>query len=118
MSSGSPPKARARTQAVTPSSGNVFVDLGVPQPELALAKADLAHRLCDAVRTRQLTQSEVGKVLRLTPPKVSDLMRGNLAGFSLDRLIVLLNRLDLDVEIAVRPVTGNRKAAGTSVVLA
>lgn len=117
MSSGSPPKARTRTEAVTPSSGNVFADLEVPQPELALAKADLAHRLCEAISARRLTRSEAGKVLRLTLPKVSDLMRGNLAGFSLDRLIRLLNRLDLDVEIAVRPVAGNRKPAGTSVVL-
>ena len=117
MNSGSPPKARTRAEAVTTSSGNVFADLDIPRPELALAKADLAHRLCDAISARRLTQSEAGKVLRLTPPKVSDLMRGKLAGFSLDRLIVLLNRLDLDVEIAVRPVTGNRKAAGTSVVL-
>ena len=118
MSSGSPHKPRTRTEAVTPSSGNVFADLEIPRPELALAKADLAHRLCEAIRTRRLTQSEAGKVLRLTPPKVSDLMRGKLAGLSLDRLIVLLNRLDLDVEIAVRPVADNRKAAGTSVVLA
>ena len=117
MSSGSPPKARTRTEAVTPSSGNVFADLELPQPALALAKADLAHRLCGVIRARCLTQFEAGKVLRLTPPKVSDLMRGNLVGFSLDRLIVLLNRLDLDVEIAVRPVADNRKAAGTSVVL-
>ena len=114
MRSGSQPKTGTKTQSVTPGKGNVFADLGVPRPELALAKADLAAQLCETIRARRLTQSEAAKVLHLTPPKVSDLMRGKLAGFSLDRLFILLNRFDLNVVIVVRPRNGNAIHSGDS----
>lgn len=96
------------SETVTPSGGNVFADLGVPRPTLALAKANLALRLCEAVRTRQLTTIQAGKILKLPPDKVSGLILGKVAGFTLDRLITLLNRLDLDVEIAVKPAGSGR----------
>ena len=118
MPNDSTPKTRtAKSEPVTPGSGNVFADLGVPRPELAMAKADLAIRLCDAIRTRNLTRSQAGKLLKLAESRVAELMQGRLAGFSLDRLIAFLNRLELDVEIAVKPAQGPRKAGGTSVVI-
>jgi predicted XRE-type DNA-binding protein len=118
MPSGSKPTPRKATpQTVTPSSGNVFADIGVPRPELSLAKADLALRLCEAIVTRGLTPSQAGLVLKLSPQRLTDLKNGALTGFSLDRLITLLNRLELDVEIAVKPARGPQKTGGTSVVL-
>ncbi len=94
------------------SSGNVFADLGVPSPEEALAKAQLASRICDIIRERQLTQVEAAKVLGINQPKVSALMRGKLDGFSLDRLFRFLNALDQNVEIMIKPNLNPDEQAG------
>lgn len=103
-------KADSSPEPVTKGSGNVFADLAVPRPGLALAKANLALRVCDAIRTRDLTRAAAASLLKLTPLKLSDLMRGKLESFSLDRLVTLLNRLGLEVEFAVRPRINGRTA--------
>ena len=103
---------------VTPSSGNVFADLGVPEAGIALAKANLAHRICEVIGERKLSQTKAAVLLGVTQPKVSDLMRGKLDGFTVDRLLKFLNRLDQDVDISVRPVKGPKKVATTRVVYA
>jgi predicted XRE-type DNA-binding protein len=95
----------------------VFADLGVPGAGIALAKANLALRICEVIGERRLTQAKAAAVLGVSQPKVSDLVRGRLDGFTVDRLLKFLNRLDHDVEISVRPVTGP-KTAGTRVVSA
>lgn len=81
----------AKTDYVV-GSANVFADLGVARPEEALAKADLAIKIADAIRRRHLTQSEAAALLKVDQPKISALMRGRLAGFSLDRPIPRLAR--------------------------
>lgn len=90
------------------SSGNVFADVGLPQPEDRMARAELARRIKSIVEHRHLTQAEAARVLGTTQPKVSDLLRGRLAGFSMERLIRFLNALDRDVEIVI---TTKRKGA-------
>jgi predicted XRE-type DNA-binding protein len=90
--------------------------LGVPDADIALAKANLAHRICEVIRDRQMSQSLAADALGVTQPKVSDLMRGKLDGYTLDRLLRFLNRLDQDVEISVRAVKGRRRLAQTRVV--
>jgi len=92
--------------SVTPSSGNVFADLGVPQPEEELAKADLAIHLRDAIKRRRLTQTAAGRRMGLDQPKVSALMNGRLTGFSSERLMRCLAALGEDIEIVVK--TGSR----------
>jgi predicted XRE-type DNA-binding protein len=114
MRAGLKPKNRT-TGTVTPGSGNVFADLGVPDPGVALAKADLAHRIGEVIRGRKLSQTRAAAILGVTQPKVSDLVRGKLAGFTIDRLLRFLNRLDQDVEITVRPASGRKKPAATRV---
>ncbi len=84
------------------SSGNVFADLGLAEAEELHTKAQLAHRIGEIVRGRHLTQAEAADVLGATQPIVSRLMRGQLHGFSLERLMRFLNALDRDVEIVVR----------------
>jgi len=88
---------------VTEGSGNVFADLGFPEPEKAQAKARLASRIVDIVERRGLTQAEVAELLGIDQPKVSKLLRGQLSGFSADRLLRFLMALDQDVEIIIRP---------------
>jgi predicted XRE-type DNA-binding protein len=78
------------------SSGNVFADLGLPNPEEALAKAELAQKIIVLIRKRGLTQIQAAKVLGVDQPKVSALTRGQLSGFSLERLMRFLLRLGQD----------------------
>jgi len=88
---------------VTEGSGNVFADLGIPYPEEMQAKARLASRILDVVEQRGLTQTETAVLLGIDQPKVSKLLRGQLSGFSADRLLRFLTALDQDVEIVIRP---------------
>src|SRR5262249_7448173 len=95
-------KNRAREE-VTPRSGNVFADLGIPNAEQYLAKADLARRICAIIAERELTQAKAAALLGLDRPKLAALMRGLLDGFSSDRLFRFLNALGQDVEIVIKP---------------
>jgi predicted XRE-type DNA-binding protein len=83
-------------------SDNVFADTGVPNPEEALARAQLMSRVTGIIRERRLTQARAAEILGTNQPTVSDLMRGKMSKFSLERLIGFLNALDRDVEIVVR----------------
>lgn len=85
------------------SSGNVFADLGHPEPEEALAKAKLAYVISSIILVKGWSQSHAAEALGVDQPKVSALLNGRLRGFSTDRLIRFLNALDHDVEINVRP---------------
>jgi len=93
----------------TRSSGNVFADLGRPQPEEALAKARLAYEIERSIRKRALTQAQAGRILGIDQPKVSALRNGRLSGFSVERLIRFLNALNRDVEIVVSAKARSRR---------
>jgi len=83
------------------SSGNVFADLRIPNPDEYLAKAELAARIFKIIRRRRLTQAAAGKLLGISQPKVSALLNGRLDGFSTDRLFRFLNALGCDVRITI-----------------
>jgi predicted XRE-type DNA-binding protein len=85
------------------SSGNVFADLGFPDSDEMLAKADLAIKIADILRKRRLTQVQAAAILGVDQPKVSALVRGRLAGFSIERLLRLLLLLGADVSITIKP---------------
>ena len=91
------------TPRVERGSGNVFEDLGLPDAGALMAKADLVSRISDIIAKRGLSQVQAAKILRVSQPKVSALIRGNLDGFSTDRLFRFLNALGSDIEIAVKP---------------
>jgi predicted XRE-type DNA-binding protein len=86
---------------ITPSSGNVFADLGLPDADDLLAKANLALHIRRTIKARKLTQVRAAKLLGLDQPKVSSIMNGRLEGFSTDRLMRFLNDLGCDVKISV-----------------
>src|SRR5690242_12805839 len=94
---------QASRETIEPSSGNVFADLDLPNPEALLAKAELARRIGLILAERKLTQARAAAALGIDQPKVSALLRGKLDGFSTDRLFRFLNALGRDVEIVVRP---------------
>lgn len=95
-------KSRPATR-VTVSSGNVFADLGIPNPEQELMKAQLTLRIYRIIRDRGLTQVEAAKILGIRQPHVSALMRNRAGSFSVGRLMEFLTALGQDVEVAVRP---------------
>jgi predicted XRE-type DNA-binding protein len=97
-------------------SGNVFEDLGLPDAAALQAKAELVSRICDIIVKRGLTQVEAAEILGVNQPKISALMRGNLDGFSSDRLFRFLNALGSDIEIAIRPRTRSSRRPGIRVV--
>ena len=86
----------------TPSSGNVFADLNLPQADDLLAKAELAAKIVAEIQRRRLTQSQAAGVLGIDQPKVSALKQGKLSGFSIERLLRFLLLLGRDIEITVK----------------
>jgi predicted XRE-type DNA-binding protein len=85
----------------------VFADLGIPNPDLALANAELVRRIRDVIAEQKLTQAKAAELLGLDQPKVSALVRGRVAGYTIDRRFRFLTALGQRVEITVRPNAKN-----------
>lgn len=98
---------------VTPSSGNVFRDLGFHREEAEhlLVRADLLIQVQKLIASRRLKQREAAALLRISQPRVSDLVRGRIDLFSTDTLIDMLARLGARVRLAVKPDRQSRKVA-------
>jgi predicted XRE-type DNA-binding protein len=99
---------------VAPSSGNVFADVGVREPAEELAKAQLASRIREIVRSSPLTQVAAAAVMGIDQPKVSALLNGRLSSFSSERLMRLLTRLGQDVEIVVKSKRGDASVVASA----
>ena len=100
---------------VEEGSGNVFADLGFPNPERELLKARLTLQIYRLIKDRGLTQAQAGAVLGIKQPHVSGLMRGQSGNFSVERLMEFLTALGQDGEITVRPT--RKEHGGGSLVL-
>lgn len=87
---------------VTPSSGNVFADLGFADPETALAKAQLADCVQRGIAQRRLEARDAAKLMGISQRRLSALLAGRLTEFSVNQLITLLLALGYDVEIVIR----------------
>jgi predicted XRE-type DNA-binding protein len=96
------PKVSSDTPVV-PGSGNVFADLGMPDAATELVKAQLTRQLSKHLKLLGLTQTVAAQRLGVSQPDVSRLMKNRPTGFSTDRLLAMLNALDLDIDIVVRP---------------
>ena len=83
-------------------SGNVFADLGLPDADAHLVKAELVSRIEDIVSQRGITQTEAARLLGLSQPDLSRLFRGDFREYSLERLFRLLTTLGRNVEIIIR----------------
>ena len=87
---------------VTLSSGNVFADLGLPNPEEELLKAKLVREIRAIIRRRGLTQAQAADLIGLKQPDISAIVTGRTGKFSLDRLVRCLDKLDYSVDVVVR----------------
>lgn len=95
---------------MTSSSGNVFEDLGYQNAQEQLFKAQFAMIINKIIAQRNLTQMQAAKILGIDQPKISRLSRGQLSGFSIDKLITFLISLNQDIEITVKPHINNSKS--------
>src|SRR4030095_15346301 len=104
--------AKTNAVKVTPSTGNVFRDLGFSKEESEhlLVRDDLLIQVQKAIASRGLKQAAAATLLRVTQPRVSDLLRGRIDLFSTDALIDMLARLGVGVRLVVK-ATRSRKVA-------
>jgi len=98
---------------VSRSSGNVFKDLGFTSEEAEHLKirSDLMIQLQKLIAVRGLRQAQAAKVLGVTQPRVSDLLRGRIDLFSTDAIIDMLARFGVRVKIVLKPSRRGLKAA-------
>jgi predicted XRE-type DNA-binding protein len=100
------------TQAsVRKGSGNVFRDLGFSDEESAelLLKSSLLQAIQETIRGRKWKQIEAAAQLKIDQAKVSKLLSGQMAGFSIERLVHFLSLLGQDVEVTVRKASRGRR---------
>ena len=94
--------------SVEEGSGNVYTDLGFHDSDDMLVKAQLVTKIAEIIRQRRLTQKQAAKLLRLTQPKISRLLRGEFRGVSERRLLRCLTQLGRDVQIIVKQTPPRR----------
>jgi predicted XRE-type DNA-binding protein len=99
--SATPKKTDTGIEYVECSSGNIFADLGLANPEEMLLKANLAIAIRRLIEAKELTQAEAGKLVGLSQPKISDILHGRLRGYSVERLLGVVNRLGHNVEVRI-----------------
>ena len=97
-------------------SGNVFQDIGVPNAEEHLVKAQLVFKIDTILKKRGLKQVEAADLFGVRQPDVSKMLRGEFRQFSVERLLRFLVALDQDVEIVVKPHRSRNDAAAMQVV--
>ena len=89
------------------SGGNVFADLGLPDAEERLLKANIVNELHRLIKERGLTQVKAAKLIGIHQPDLSRLLRGDFEDYSAERLMKMLTVFEQDIEIIMKP---NRKA--------
>lgn len=97
------------------SSGNIFADLGLDNPEERLVKAELARQINNLISNKELNQSQAAKLLGVDQPKISYLSKGKLDGFSIERLFRFLNILGQNITIKISPVAPLKQRATLTV---
>jgi predicted XRE-type DNA-binding protein len=105
-----PQLRRAGSTAIVRGSGNIFADLNFPDAEERQTKLRVTYALNTVIDAQKLTQEAAALRLGINRPKVSALRNYKLEGFSVERLMTLLNALDQDIEIVVRKKPKSRGA--------
>jgi predicted XRE-type DNA-binding protein len=109
-------KRREANVPVKASSGNVFADMGLAEPEEELTKAQLASHIRQILERRRITQVAAARLMGIAQPKVSAILNGRLTNFSSERLMRLLTTLGQDVEITIKAKPRNRSHGRISVL--
>ena len=88
---------RWHDESITPSSGNIFIDLGFDPAEAEVMKlrAEVMIQTAMRIKAQGLTQAQAAKQLGITQPRVNRLIKGKVEDFSLDMLLTLAARAGL-----------------------
>jgi predicted XRE-type DNA-binding protein len=100
--------AKKSKTSITPSAGNVFADLQLPDAEEKQTKVRLAVAINQIIERARLSQAAASEALKVNQPKISALANYRLEGFSVERLMNFLNALGRDIEIVIRKAPGRR----------
>lgn len=99
-----------RQADITVGSGNIFVDLNLPDADTHFLKAQIVSEVYRLTKERKLTQVRAGKRMGISQPEVSRMFKGHFREYSIDRLMEFLTAFDRDIEIIVKP---HKKAGKT-----
>ncbi|GBF82357.1 helix-turn-helix domain-containing protein [Aphanothece sacrum] len=92
------------------SNGNIFDDLGDPEAKQTLVRAQILSRIIDIVNERNFTETETAETLGISKLEASQLIKGKLSQFFLEDLFSILNALDKDIEIILKPKVDTQAA--------
>jgi predicted XRE-type DNA-binding protein len=94
---------RESDSTIRHGSGNVFADLGRPDADTHLLKAQLVNRMHEIMRDRKLTQTQAADTVGMSQPDISRLLKGQFRDVSVERIMRMLTRLGCEVDIVVTP---------------
>jgi predicted XRE-type DNA-binding protein len=104
-------------EEIIEGSGNVYADIGIPDPESMLVKAQLSVSIQEIIESKGLTQRQAAEIVGMTQPKLSHMLNGHFRGISETKMMDCLARLGRDVKIVVGPDRPRRRAPGRVLVL-
>ena len=104
-------------EEIIKGSGNVYADIGVPDAESMLVKAQLAAAIRKAIAAKELTQQRAAEIVGMTQPKLSHMLHGHFRGISEAKMMACLARLGRDVKIVVGRNRPRRRTTGRVSVL-
>jgi len=111
-------KRNTKTTPVEVSSKSVYAQLGYPDADDMLIKAQLVSKIAEIIKRKGITQTEAAELLGLTQPKLSRILRGDFRGVSERRLMDCLTKLGRDVQIVVKERLRAKDTGKVSIVFA
>jgi predicted XRE-type DNA-binding protein len=92
---------------VEPSGGNVYVDLGfsAAEAEYLLLRSRLMLIVARLIADRELTQAQAARLLGVSQPRVSDIVRGRVERFTIDALVEMLARAGIRLDVVALPAS-------------
>jgi predicted XRE-type DNA-binding protein len=97
---------------VAPSCGNVYEDLGLPNAEEMLVKAQLALSITKIIKSRGLNQIKAAQIIGLPQPRLSDMLNGKFRGISEAKMLECITRLGRDIQIVINPAARPEDSPG------
>jgi predicted XRE-type DNA-binding protein len=88
---------------ITPSCGNVFKDIGLPDADELFLKAQLGFKVFRIFQERQLNQKGAAELLGTNEAEIHALFHGEFSDYNTEQLFSFLNRLDYDVDVYLSP---------------
>jgi predicted XRE-type DNA-binding protein len=102
----------AKLPKVEKSSSIVFKDWGLDNADELLLKAEIVGEIARLMKLKKLTQAKAASLTGTAQPDLSNLLRGRLRGFSVERLMLMLTAFGRDIDVVVRPAPSSRKQGG------